>query len=214
MKKKLTVLIVALSLIVSFGFTNAYADDDDWYFKFAANSLSTEWTLSFHAVAETYLSGHGVQVEFDLPSSNYINAVYNYAEIMPLGFNPLPGGVFQGDYVGKPDNWLLNMGATIVGGHNFAAGESMEILTLNFTSATGLDWMWAEQTYFELSVNNKLWSAANLLPTNDGVTAPAVLMDTSTEIRFGQAVPVPGAIWLIGSAMLGILGFNRKSNQS
>lgn len=217
MIKKLTLIIVALSLIVSFGFTNVYADwspgdPNDWYFLLeAANEDASVWDVSFHAVDDTFLASFFLETQATPTDVGFVSGIYDFA----------PGGFYQRGFspistiTDRGDGNIGNIGGWIAGsGHDFEPGESMMIAQLTFDNMVDLDFLWAENMFFTTDINGQLWDIANLLETNDGITAPYFdLHDKGLNANlntYGQTVPVPAAFWLLGSGILGMVGINRR----
>jgi hypothetical protein len=96
--------------------------------------------------------------------------------------------------------WLVRAktGTTVEMSNAFLNGES-----LGSFSATGEGLNW-----YILGVD-----------LNDGFTFTGIINLTGTdfgnehskiEIGFGSAVPIPGAVWLLGSGLVGLLGFRKR----
>jgi hypothetical protein len=87
---------------------------------------------------------------------------------------------------------------------HFDTNDVGKIFTVNFTAQTRVDYNDLTATILgdEAPAGTLLGRssiAANLLFGENGVLAPVV-----------TAVPIPAAIWLFGSALLGLFGFNKR----
>ena len=238
MKKKIISLIGILTLIFTFGLSNVYALDD-WNFEFRSSNgtaSDTVWDLYFNSVLESVdvdggaISAWSTSRLIDSDNTNPMDGeVIDWTGGWhgasnangPGGYAQNPGGVT--DWGVDPPagealvpGYLTNMsGDQGPHGLTWAAGMSAHIATYTFEEATTL--VFADMyndTFMAFGINNYFWSEEKI-DTGNRMTSPGVLWNANGSTAWGMtSVPVPAAVWLLGSAMLGILGFNRKSNKN
>lgn len=172
-----------------------------------ANTLpSSGYALSFSSALGSTVSGHAAGGYFDAASLNSLNGiVLGTAQSTVPGIDQtwtsnqfhVSGNHYTSSSVNVLSSATLDFSGWVmrIGGENYAFGSQQGIANysydgLNFT----LDYSWT--------------SALN------GGIALGSLGVTDYQLHLvGTAapVPVPGAIWLLGSGLLGLLGVSRRS---
>lgn len=203
MKKKFSVLVVTLFMFLGLGFGNsawAAIDDINFTIDFGQDgTMDTEWTLAV-----------GDMVSVDL----WINEV-------PIG-NGLPGfGVGFGVLPGMEINFEI-LDITIEEGFDsgkseiFAGGFYAE--SFFFPPGTNLDGNIKLVSFDLLCIApsfDELW-VYDYLPGStqfvlaDGTVLDDIILPQHLADLTQTAVPVPAAVWLLASGLLGIVGIKRK----
>ena len=121
------------------------------------------------------------------------------------------GTTFNGSFFGAP--WVATTQAAFTTGGTWAGTTVQGAYSYNFTLAAG---QVAFGTYFTWSVNPDIPVLA--IFNADGTAGPAVPMQVgpfpgqapSFQGTVASAVPVPAAVWLFGSGLVGLAGVARR----
>ena len=116
------------------------------------------------------------------------------------GAGQLAFNLYQGWATGPGLSGLHLIGSALAN----AVGQDIGITV----ALTGLSLNGAGTGEYTLVVGDQ--STAALNPTFDGHYKIALEASTTARYSVVQAVPVPGAVWLFGSAMAGLIGFGRR----
>ena len=124
------------------------------------------------------------------------------------------GTTFNGSFFGAP--WTATTLTAYTASGTWAGTSPQGAYSYNFTLTAG---QVAFGTYFDWSVNAGIPVLA--IFNDDGSSGPAVPMQAGPFV--GQApsfqgtvaaVPVPAAVWLFGSGLLGLVGVARRRTQA
>jgi hypothetical protein len=223
MKKKISLLIVVFSAVL-FLTSHVYAGFIPHYVWFdssgqvnAAPGDSVSVDVYLHAVADDGMRGWGLNIGFDDVINDgleleYVNFVYGPRTLADHATDETYSGYRPGESRDNPGDSLVHAGRYDWGGVGslLTAGEDYLLYTLNFTFAGGvwdgedawLEWYhpYPDESYFDLYSEYY----------NGGYEGG---MDM--EVKAGPdfaAVPIPGAVWLLGSGLLGLIGIRRKNS--
>ncbi len=200
MVKKRMLLITALTLSLLFATGSAYAAtvtfDGPAEVNQAAGTFNFDILISGFDASTLLLNLDFWQVSIDIfPQTN---------AIFTGGVGPTePGYVFNGnsfafDAVPQNSGYRLFMGDAATLGHSVDLGDAINALlaevTVNIENAHPCEWYTVS-----VFVNDSFFADTQV--TLEGVTG--------ADYRF-HVVPIPGAAWLLGAGLLGLLGIRRR----
>jgi alkaline phosphatase len=149
-----------------------------------ANTNGNNWTNTLLIVTADHETGHlwgdGTGTFFDVNGNSVYDAGVDYAQVKDNGAGNLPGLQFNS---GDHTNALVPLFAKGAGSELFAncvIGSDSNLMEMY-----GLDSSWTAENYID---NTAIFN---------------VMMDASP-------VPVPGAVWLFASGLLGLAGLRKK----
>ena len=206
--KKNIMIAVLLSFSIIISGATAFAD---WSFRLDnldnIDGTSTEtYEIKFLSDEALTLDNYQLNFRYDNAEMAYVS----YTNTPPSGLYP----DFMGTMVEEEPGILWNFIAATVGlGAEISAGSELLLGTISFdvfdappSVKDGLDDLWFDP-------DNRGFEA-----TIDGVvayfdvpaTAAAHLSYGPDMDAVGAAVPIPGAVWLLGSCFLGLIGISKK----
>jgi hypothetical protein len=197
MKKRIAYLITTLVLTVVFT-GSALAS---WSFNittdYAVGDAQAVFNVNFSTDEETKVDSYNMGFTFDKDELAYVE----HSSTPLNGFFPLFGDIV----VEKGTISNLNGGAfqaVTVGADDYKLGAfTFDILNPVADEADESDFNFNyENSMFVIAVNGVDWK-------NDKTKA----LPHFTDIAGPASVPVPGAVWLLGSGIIGLAGIRRKN---
>ena len=143
---------------------------------------------------DIYLAQH-VAVDGDLTSE-----IYNITDGLPVG-TPLASKVVSQSQVDSTFSWV-SIDFTALGLY-VTAGD---VISINLTYGGGGEYNWAR------GANGYVGGTAMYTYTDPGWTDDSWhLLNADFGFKsYIEPVPIPGAVWLLGSGLIGIVGIRRK----
>ena len=207
MKKIIMISLVLFVSIIMSGAT-AFAD---WSFQLDnfdnLDGDSTEtYEIKFITDETLILDNYQLNFRYDNAEMQYVS----YTDTPPSGLFP----DFFGNMVEEAPGKLWNFNAATFGsGPEISAGSELLLGTITFDvfdappSVKDGDydvWFAADDRSFAATINGVFYNF-NL----DDVEADHITYGPDMD-AVGAAVPIPGAVWLLGSCFLGLAGIRRK----
>jgi len=195
--KKIAVLVFSM-LFAGVGFANAAAD---WTFNLESTD-NLSWDLTFVAGDEgNIINFYFMDFQYDIQEVAYTAYTPNYTlygDLPPLG-----------SVANEDEGYITNVSGAALGlgnGYNAAADEVVDLGTITFSEIS--------------SIADGLADVNFWLESNDfGVKIDDILYAGNAEMEYvvnqeGNAqvapVPVPAAVWLMGSGLIGLMGVRRR----
>lgn len=173
-------------------------------------------TVSFDPTAQTVATGSSVSVKLGISGLGYGAAPSLGTFDLNIGYNPLLlsfTGVSFGDPVLGDQLDLFSLGS-LTSWDNTTPG-TVNVFELSFDSATDLNTLQAANftlatlTFSALSGGiSPLSISINALGDANGDPLTVTMANGSVTVT---AVPVPAAVWLFGSGLLGLIGIVRRN---
>jgi len=198
MKKKL-VLTFVLLIIVSFGIPTISSAS---YIEFIETFDETFWLSDLHShYANAYFD---LTIEGGYGTGNEI-IVSQGGVVIDSGPNPDEEGFDVNQFEIIEAYFKLDT-------NNHDSGEIINIFY--FDDSTNETFSYGSYSGNEISVNlvKALINDGNL-SVKITVTGGSVEIQYPTLILSTRAIPIPGAVWLLGSGLIGIVGIRRKFNK-
>ncbi len=201
MKKNISLLIIA-TLFVMLTAGNSLAA---WGLQLDNADNDNIFDLWFMTDATVSINGYTIAFAYDDTEVNWADGD-TYTHNPPSPFMELFGAPYH--HASDPDNVVTNLSASCFVGE---AVLSNDYLLASFTLDVALDaiadgspdvYWFADATGFKIIVDTMTYTGAQMLA--DGQ------LTLGSGLDFGTPVPIPGAVWLLGSGLLGMIGIRRK----
>jgi hypothetical protein len=180
-------------------------------------SVGDEITINFYAYAETNdsLSFFALDVGFDDNELDFVSLTYADGFSEMTGFGLAMSYIEDGsdEFAGASLLDTVNGDPGLTGALDLSAGEDQLLFSVVFTATdvetewTGAD-IWLE--WNAGGTGGGLYWSSGEIGQNIG-TSSTDATDLGDDGADFSAVPVPAAVWLLGSGLLGLVGLRRRS---
>ena len=206
--KKLIIWVTMAVTLTLFGIGNALAD---WSLHLENQENDNVFEIWFFTDEEVTLNNYALSFRFDTDEMSWDDKLYTNTPPSPLV--ELFGAPLE-----TSSGLIENLtAAAFVGGATVSTNIELGTLTFDILPTAvkdGSDDLWwavdpGDNTNFIVTVDDVEY---NFRTDNPDFGDLGAHLTTGLDLDV-TAVPIPGAVWLLGSCMLGLLGFNRKNKK-
>ena len=199
MKKILFILTLTLMLIV----TNGSSAMAAWSFHLDNSDMDNIFDVWFVTDSSVVIDNYQLNFEYDSMEMDYLS----YTNNQPLPLTP----DLMGNLTEQTPGYLHNFNAAVFFGDGATVDSNILLATLTFdilptAVIDGSDDLWFVSTPgFGITLNS-VWYNYETFQDPD-FAGEHITYGSGLDV--GTPVPIPAAIWLLGSGLLGLMGLRR-----